>query len=710
MAAPTPTRPSSSPPPLSGRPPVSREQTLLRLSFLAALIVGLFVLVVARLWFLQVVTGSRYVVRAEDQSIRTVQVDAPRGDIVDRNGQPIVDTRYAQVVSVRPDRMGDEATRDETIVRLSEILGLSVEEVTARVEDPTAGPFANRPIATDVPDDVIFYIHQTGAQLFPGVIAERIPLREYPYGDLASHVVGYTGQVSAEELEQEEYEGYDPGDIIGWAGVEATYEQHLQGTKGERRVRVNSRGEILEDLTTDDAPQAVAGDVVQLTLDLRIQQATEEALAAGIGLARGTGDEGDGPGRGGNFAAPAGSALVLDADTGEIVSMASFPTFSPEQFVGGVSQDYWGYLNDAESHFPLINRAISGVYPPGSVYKVVSAAAALTYGFAEHGSAIPCPASFEYGENDNVYRNWFGQDEGYLTIAESLMRSCNTVFHYLARQMFDAEVNSPGGSSYNSRVLEAIESGEEVEVPFEFLAEMSRGFGLDAETGIDLPGERDGAVPGREWRLEYWLNARDNYCAQAQSSSPGTYARQLLSELCNEGYLWRGGDLVNMSIGQGDLQTSPLQIANVFAAVANRGVVMRPHVVRAVLDGGGGDPVQVNQPEELHTVPVAPDDLAYIETGLEMVTQNDRGTAYKVFDDFPIPIAGKTGTAENKPRQPYAWFAGYNTQPIDGETYVVVAFVEEGGGGSAIAAPIVEQIFAALANTTADLEAGDFTE
>lgn len=694
--------------PTNARPPIPRESTSLRLAFLAALILTLFVLLIGRLWFLQVMTGSRFVARAQDQSIRTIQVEAPRGDILDRNGVAIVDNRFAQVVSVRPDQMGDDETKGNTIRELANILALSEQQIQERIDDERVGPFANRPIAIDVPTDVILYIHQNGTTRFPGVIAERIPLREYPYGDLAAHVVGYTGQISAEELELPDYADYESGDIIGWAGVEATYEEYLQGIQGERLVRVNNQGEILEDMTDEGSPQALPGDTVQLTLDLQIQQQVEAALESGIQLARKTPDDEGGPGRGGTFKAPAGAALVLDADTGEVVAMASYPTFEPVAFVGGVSQDYWDFLQGEENDFPLINRAIGATYPPGSVFKIVSAAAALTYGFAEQNDYIQCPGEYEYG--GNTYRNWFPEDQGSLNIAESLKRSCDTVYYYLARQMFNAENDTPEGQGYNSRVVKALDSEGPLEFPFEYLTQMSREFGLDEVTGIDLPGERDGVVPGREWRYNYWQSQKSNYCVQAQAAQPGSHAAELFTELCSvQGAIWRGGDLVNMSIGQGDVQMSPLQVANMFAAVANRGTIMTPHVVRAVFDRTG-EPVLVNEAEPLRTVPVSADDLAYIEEGLVAVTADEEGTAYGVFENFNVTLAGKTGTAENKPRQPYAWFGAYNVEPINDETYVVVAFVEEGGGGSAIAAPIVEQIFAALTDQEVELVAGELTE
>jgi penicillin-binding protein 2 len=695
--------------PRNGKPPVSRESTALRLTFLGALVVSLFVLLIARLWFLQVMTGGQFVAQAENQAIRTVQVEAPRGEIVDRNGVSLVDTRYAQVVSVRPDQMGDEETRTATVEQLAHILSMPIDEVQARIDDRTVGPFANRPIAIDVPDEVILYIHQNGATRFPGVIAERIPLREYPMGTLASHVVGYTGQISAEELEEERYADYAQGDIIGWGGVERTYEQYLRGVRGERRVRVNNRGQILEDLTDDGAPQAVPGNTVQLTLDADIQAITEDALRGGIELARQTPDGESGEGRGGFFEAPAGSAVVLDNRTGEVVAMASFPTYDPEEFVGGVSQTYWDFLQDDDSAYPLINRAIAGSYPPGSVYKIISTAAALEYDFAESNDNFGCPSSYEW--NESVYNNWNSVDEGFMDLRGAMMRSCNTVYFFLARQMFNAEVNTPQGAGYNNRVVGAVESGEAPEFPTEFMGEMSRAFGLGQQTGIDLPAERAGIVPGREWRFDFWQSARGNYCAQAETARPGSYGAELFAELCStQGALWRGGDLVTMSIGQGDVQMTPLQVANMFAAVANRGPIMTPRVVRAVFDPTGTEQLLVNEPEVARTVELSDEHFQVIEDGLIAVNADEDGTAFRVFGDFEIPIAGKTGTAENRPRQPFAWYGGYNTGGLDGQQYTVVAFVEEGGGGSAIAAPIVKQIFAGIADIDVALEVGEFTE
>ena len=651
---------------------VQSESTGLRLTFLALVIASLFVLLFARLWFLQVMAGDRFVARAEGQAVRTIAIEAPRGDILDRNGQPIVESRYAQVVSVRPEEI-PEARRDAVLADLAGLLGTTPADLQERIDDSRAGPLSARPVAFDVPEEIVFYLHENGATRFPGVYAERIPLRDYPYGALAAHVVGYTGEISAEQLAEPRYStaGYEQGDVIGWSGVERTYEDVLRGQEGLQRVRVNARGEVLGDV--EEVPPRPGADV-RLTLDLRVQQLTEEALEDGIAAAQGRQDSESGAGRGGTFQAPGAAAVVLDLDTGEVVAMASYPTFEPERFVGGVGQTYWDFLQDEANHYPLINRVVSSAYPPGSVFKIVSSAAAMEFGYATRDDYLPCPGEFEYGQR--VFRNWSPVDQGPYNLAESLQRSCDTVYYLLATRMF--------GDEQRQR-----EAGQE---PFEAIGEMARRFGFGQPTGIDLPSDRAGVVPGRRWRQEYWLNARDTYCTNAQAAQPGTYAAELFGELCEDGGEWRGGDLVNMSIGQGDVQTSPLQVANSFAGVANRGRIMRPHVVGAVVRGEEEDPVT---PEVLHEVEVAREHLDFIEQGLVMVTQPG-GTAAAAFEGFPYTIAGKTGTAENKPKQPYAWFAGYNVDAVGGQRYVVVAMVEEGGGGSQTAAPIVRRVFEGL--------------
>jgi penicillin-binding protein 2 len=647
------------------------ESTGLRLTFLALLVVSLFVLLFARLWFLQVMAGERFTAQAQGNAVRTVTLEAPRGKILDRDGETLVRNRYAAVVSVQPDEMGER--REEVYAALADMLALDVEEVARRAESTRTGPFRPRPIAIDVDLDVVSYIHENGAAMFPGVYAETLPLRDYPHGPLAAHVVGYLGEISEAQLDSDDYEGYRPGDLLGWSGVEQVREADLRGTNGARRLEVDARGRVLRDL--GDTPAVPGGDV-RLTLDLQVQQAVEQALAEGIAAAREKRDTGSGPGRGGTYKAPAGAAVVIDPRNGEVIAMASHPTFEPADFVGGISQGRWDVLQDPENHFPLINRAIQSSYPPGSVFKIIPAAAALEEGYLAMGETLPCTPAWSWGTT--VYRNWNrGVHEGQMDLADSLVRSCDTVYYELARRMW---------------LDEEAERGDDRER----LPDHARAWGLGQRTGIDLPSERAGVVPGRQWKQDYWEATREVTCRQAQEAEEGSYARDVLTDLCNDGNRWRGGDAVNMSIGQGDVQTTPLQIANAFAAVANRGTLYVPHVTREVVRPDGT--VEPVEPEVLAELPVSRAHLDYIHQGLVGVNRRDShprgGTGAGVFADFPIPVAGKTGTAEYKPKQPIAWYAAY--APAEAPRYVVAVMVEEGGGGSLTAAPIARRIFEAL--------------
>jgi penicillin-binding protein 2 len=640
------------------------ESTRLRLTFLTLLVVSLFVLLFARLWFLQVMAGERYVGLAEGNAVRTLSIAAPRGRILDTNGQPLVGNRFAMVVSVQPREMGERA--DEILADVADLVGMSLQEVQEQIERSRVSPFRPKPIAVDVPEDIAFYIHENGSTRFPGVYADMMPVRKYPHGQTAAHMVGYLGEISESELLDERYADYQPGELIGWAGLERSYEEFLHGTEGLRRYEVNAKGDVLRELD-DRVP--VAGADVQTTIDLSAQQLVEEALEEGIKRARTVRDA---EGRAdGYFQAPAGAAVVLDPDDSSVIAMASYPTFDPEEFVGGVSTRYWGRLQNPKNHFPLINRVAQSSYPPGSVYKVVSAAAALEEGYMSPGSTLPCPGEWYWAQQR--FRNWNSAHMGSMTMAQALEDSCDTVFYELARDMWEDEQRE--GRKLRER-----------------LAEHSAAWGLGEATGLDLPSERNGVVPGRKWKQEFWENNRDSYCTQAKQADPGSYARELFTDLCERGNVWRGGDAVNMSIGQGDLQTTPLQVANMFAAIANGGTLYRPHVGKAIIrPGEDPEPIGV---ETIRKLPISRRHLEVIADGLRRVTTS--GTAAATFGSFPVPVAGKTGTAEFRPKQPFAWFAAY--APANKPRYVVVTMIEEGGGGSLNAAPIARRIFEGLLN------------
>ncbi len=671
----------SSPLPASRTPATEAqlESTRLRLTFLSLLVVSLFLLLLARLWFLQVMAGERYASLAEGNAVRTLSITAPRGKLLDRNGKQIVDNRYAMVVSVEPSEMGPRAGK--ILADVADLLGMSPKEVRREISSSQVSPFRPKPIAVDVPADIVLYLHENASSRFPGVYAEPMPVRAYPRGSTAAHVVGYVGQISESELEQPEYEGYSPGEVIGWAGLERTYEAELQGQEGLRRLEVNAEGDVLREL--DDVLPTPGSDL-RTTLDLGMQQLAEQSLAEGIRNARSVPDTGTGPGRGGTYKAPAGAAVVLDPGTGEVIAMASYPDYRPERFVGGVDTRYWRKLQNPRNDFPLINRVSQSSYPPGSVFKVVSAAAALTNGYVTPRTTVSCPGAWDW--NGQIFRNWNTADSGSMTIEQALQYSCDTVFYELARRMW-------------------LDEQQEGDQPRERLSSQAKAWGFGALTGLDLPSERAGVVPGRKWKQQFWEDNRRSYCTQAKRAPDDSDAQALFTDLCQYGNTWRGGDSVNMSIGQGDLQTTPLQIANSFAAIANGGTLYQPHLVKAVVRADGS--VRDIAPKVLAQLPVSDKHLDVIAGGLEKVTAE--GTAAGTFADFGVEVAGKTGTAEFKPKQPFAWFAAY--APADDPEYVVVTMVEEGGGGSVNAAPIARRILEGLLDLdTTEIEAGLATD
>ncbi len=656
----------------------NESSSLLRLTFLAVLIIALFVALVSRLWFLQVLAGDRYVALADTNRLQTVVTEAPRGDIVSADGQRLVQNRGALAISA--DRQAllnedgiprdDEAAR--VISRLAELLDFTEEQVLQRMTSRRYSPFRAVPIAIDVTPEVVFAVREH-QELFPSVMAETLPVRDYPHGDLAAHVVGYVNQITEAELSDERFVNYRPGDLIGRAGVEASYEPYLRGTEGSRLLEVNAQNRVLRVLREIDP---VHGNDLVLSLDLDVQQTVERLLADGMVASR---DIVRTDGR--SLPSTAGSAIVIDATDGSIVAMASNPTYDPRQFIGGLSSEYAAYLyNDPDVPQPMVNRAIQGRYPPGSVFKIVSGAAAVLAGHVTPDTPIACPGSYTLG--GNTFRNWNPAHEGSMGLARALTRSCDTYFYELAYRQWLAEERQ----LVNVGGLVAEDSVHEM------LADVAGRFGMGARLGIDLPSEASGYIPTRLSKQERWLQRRDRWCQQAENAEEGSYVQLVLEDNCLYGNRWRGGDAVNTSIGQGEIETTPLQVGMSYLAVANGGELLRPHVAKQIISPDG-DIVETIEREVIGTLGLDDHTIATMQRGLEAVVQPG-GTAAGAFFGFPlqdIPVAGKTGTAEQKPKVPYAWFAAY--APADNPQYVVVVSVEEGGGGSQTAAPIARMIF-----------------
>lgn len=641
------------------------ERTVLRLTFVAALIASCLLVLLARLWFVQIAAGARYASLAERGRVRTVPLEAPRGRILDRRGRVIVDNRQVHVIGVKVAEMGER--RETVVADLAQLLGVPIAELERRIDQAGSDPVRSAPVAFDVPERIALYVWERQSTRFPGVYAELVPRRAYPEGQLAAHVVGYTGEVSAEQLAQPSYAGYEPGTQVGMAGVERTYEAVLHGRPGARRMQVDAAGDVVRQLS--ERPPVPGADL-QLTIDRDIQRLAEQALRRGIRRARRLPDD-DGR-NDGTFAAVGGAVVVMDPRDGAVRAMASAPGFWPEDFVGGIDPATYARLTDTRRHAPLVNRAVQATFPPGSVFKVVSTAAALRGEFATPLTRLPCPGVWRWGGAGQAFRNWTSADLGSMTLRGALTQSCDTVFYELARRMWEHEERSDAAGELIGR--EAVR------------------FGYGAASGIDLPDERDGVVPGRMWKRRYWAEHHDAACRQAQRTSDAA-ARALLTELCRPlGARWRGGDAVNLSIGQGDLLATPLQVADSIAAIANGGSVWRPHVADVIRHADGR--VEQPAPRRLGTVDLSPTALRVIRRGLEGVTAPG-GTAAAAFAGARMPVAGKTGTAEVADAQPFAWFAGYG--PTESPRYVVAVLVEQGGGGSTTAAPIARWITDGLA-------------
>lgn len=644
-----------------------------RLTLLSLVVVGLLVALFSRLWFLQVLASERYAQLAERNRVRFVLSEAPRGRLLDRDGQEIVKNRLALTVSAYPHRLLEggqpkDPEAEAVLSRLSALLGMPQAEIIERLTNRKFSPFRAVPIREDVPPEVIFTIEER-KELYSGVEAETLPLRFYPHGPLAAQVVGYIGEVTEDQLADPQYRNYRPGDLVGRTGLEQAYEENLQGQEGLRKLEVSATGTILDVL---EHRNPVPGADLKTTIDLELQRAVEEVLRSGVEASRSIPRDDGRP-----ITSVAGSAVVLDPKTGQVLAMASWPTYDPSVFVGGIRNDDWARLSDPANEYPLLNRAIQSAYPPGSTFKIVSGLSALKSGLLTPDTQLPCPPSWKLG--NQTFRNWWPSWEGSLDLARALMRSCDTFFYQLAFQQWQREEEQ---EKANQPIDEVIQS-------------TAREFGLGRGLGIDLPGEASGNVPDRAWRRTTWESLRPRYCSQAALAPPGSYQQRLFNDLCRYGGNWRGGDAVNMSIGQGDVLVTPLQLASAFAAVANGGTLYRPHLGLEVTAPDGTVLTRV-EPEPVGRVAMAPHQLLEIQEGLRMVVMEPRGTAAVPFSRFPlgmIPVAGKTGTAEFGNRVPFAWFAAY--APTSDPKYVVVVSVEEGGGGSVTAAPIARRILEA---------------
>ncbi len=628
---------------------MTEGKTRNRLRVLSTVFVLIFAALSTRLWFLQILATDQFAALAQTNQVRVVAIEPVRGQILDRNGNVLVDNRPSLIVTIDKTELGDHP--DEVLARLAVVLGVSEKDLRDRVDSVRYGPYQEVPIAEDVPKDVVFYLEEH-ADLFPGVHYVQGAVREYPDGTLAAHILGYVGQISQDQLDSQDFHGYEPGEEVGKTGVEAYYDRFLYGVRGKRGIQVNAKGEVLNSEFQILDPKG--GDNLVLTLDRDVQRLAEQALADGIQLAQSTPVNEEDPTA--TFNAPGGAVVVMDPHNGQVVAMASYPTFDPSIFVDGVSTDEAALLNDPTTT-PQLNRAIQGQYPPGSTFKPFIAAGALHEKFASLTGSYDCPAEWEVPADfqHTKFHNWDPIDQGPMSLSQALVQSCDTVFYQFGYDYWQKYANTPAQSQPMQDDL--------------------LGMGFGAKTGIDLPGEAPGRIPTAKFKYDLVTN-------NPQLFGPEPYP------------YWVPGDNVNMSIGQGFVTTTPLQMATMFSAIANGGTVYQPHVAMRI-DGADGNLVRRIDPEAIGRLPISQKQVAALREALQGVVIS--GTAKDAFLGFPltaVPVAGKTGTAQVIPKQDYSWFAAM--APAGDPQYVVVALVEEGGHGAQTAAPIVRRILEGL--------------
>ena len=703
-------------------PPIT-PQLAWRVAVLGGIAFVLFGIVFFRLWFLQVLSGQDYVSIARENRVRKVRIEAPRGDIVDTNGVKLVTTKPAAVVQMLPNdlpesvreqadqyrkdlaaaagdsqqakarydalraQLDDEPGKDtktdrrtlrdlkdqetprkvaipalpasETALakvyrRISRVLDdVSATTIHKRVIRGLAdAAYSNVTIKTDVGTAEFNYIREN-PELFPGVVVEQRFLRLYPKQDEAAQLYGTVSEITSGQRNsgKARYAGIAQGTRIGQSGLEERYDKYLRGRDGYTNVVVNAMG------TRDDQRKAsvrnyVQGQRLRLTIDSNLEKAGDEALKQGIAHAVGNG-------------ASAGAYVAMDPTNGAILAMGSQPSFDANVFARPFSQRIYDRLISDRTSAPLLNRATESGYPTGSVFKPVTALAALETHLISPTEKYDDTGLFEYG--NQKYQNAKKAVNGPVDMSDAIKKSSDTYFFRL---------------------------GALAEAKGTAIQRWARKLGFGRTTGLDVPGERPGLVPDATWRDR----AHGKYAACAKKAHVTEGTTQALFKCGGIERDWVGGDNVNLAVGQGDLQATPLQVAVAYSALANGGTIVKPHVGAAIEDGQGGD-VEEFSVRSRRKVKIGQGDLAVVRDGLRRAAQEPGGTSYDVFRGWDMkdhPVYGKTGTAQRGNDPDQAWYACWvmdKDHPI-----VVVVTIEKGGFGADTAAPaarlILDQWFA----------------
>ncbi len=622
------------------RPWFMHQPRLFVLGWVFIAILGVYTI---RLWQLQILEGGSFQSQAAAQQYTVIPLSPQRGVIFDRNGKQLVRNVAAYNIIVTPGELPEDAEQERAVLlRLSTMIAMPYEELLAKIEPGRGRPYTPLLVARNVPREKALLVAQESGITLPGVRVETTIRRQYLTDALTSQVLGYMGPISAEQAETYKSLGYDPNtDLIGQVGIEAVAENNLRGIPGRKVIEADVLGRELRVL---DVVEPVPGDNVYLTLDTELQQVAQNALQQAI------------ESLGGNRR---GAVVVLDPRTGEVLALVSLPTYDNNLFSRGITtKEYQALLDDI--HNPLLNHAIFDAIPPGSTFKIVTASAALQEGVIAPWETLFCPGTIKlpnkFAPNDpglaQTFYCWNRAGHGWVNVYEALAQSCDIYFYKVGGGFEEANLSGLGVKRLTS---------------------YARLFGLGEVTGIDLYGESAGLVPDDRWK------------------------RLVYQET------WSTGDTYNLSIGQGYLTTTPLQMANVISVIANGGRLYRPQLIHHIVDAEG-NLIREYQPELIRELPLSPEVIATVQTGLEMAVSE--GTAWRT--RLPnVRIAGKTGSAEycdnlaikaglcpvapGQTLPTHAWFVGY--APAEAPELAIAVWVYNGGEGSSVAVPIAKQVF-----------------
>jgi penicillin-binding protein 2 len=614
----------------------------MRIGVLLIVTFALFGVLAFRLWFLQILSGDAYVAVAKDNRVREVKVEAPRGVVYDRNGKILVENRAGLNVGLLPMDMYDPKKYPDEfkqeISGLSSILGISETDLMTAYNKAKKDPYVTLVVKEDVPESSVVAYIKEHSQEFKGVQVEASYLRQYPFGALATHVLGYVGEASQNDLDQEEFPTLRAGATVGKDGVERKYDSYLRGTDGWKTIEVDAAGRPKKVLGTQ-AP--TAGSNLVLTIDSDLQEAAENALVEGIQTAH---DK--------EFVNAAGGAVVaMDPRTGEILAMASYPDYDPSLWVGGMPAAKYAELNAPQAHNPLFDRVIDGLYPAGSTFKPFVAATALNAGLITADTTFDCTG--KYSTNQQTWKDWiYPRGHGQTSLLKAITESCDVYFYNLGSLLY----------GQSSPVLQ----------------DGVRQFGFGQATGIDLPGETGGSrVPDKYWKAEVGKTAEDK-----------------VWRIGDEINLAIGqGDL---------LVTPMQMVVALSAIANKTGTVWVPHLGLRITDASNNiiHPFDNQKASELKISQQILDLVRAGLLQVTQSSSGMTGTAYGTFKGFPISVAGKTGTAQKLPEADYALFMGYApADPAGVPEIAVVAIIEQGGHGSSVAAPVVRRVMEAYFHT-----------